>query len=150
MLGGATLVRPYFEMQTDIEEIVTSGIDYTSIVMMGSMGVFMQILFERLLQSTGRTMLTMFSQGVGAIINIIFDPIFIFGYFGFPKMGVAGAAYATILGQWVAALLGLILNDPHEPGSFHQHEGLQAARRDDSPDSVPSAFRRWSCSPSAR
>ncbi|MEI3406462.1 MAG: MATE family efflux transporter [Christensenellales bacterium] len=110
MLGGATLVRPYFEMQTDIEEIVTSGIDYTSIVMMGSMGVFMQILFERLLQSTGRTMLTMFSQGVGAIINIIFDPIFIFGYFGFPKMGVAGAAYATVLGQWVAALLGLILN----------------------------------------
>ena len=110
MLGGATLVRPYFEMQTDIEEIVTSGIDYTSIVMMGSMGVFMQILFERLLQSTGRTMLTMFSQGVGAIINIIFDPIFIFGYFGFPKMGVAGAAYATVLGQWIAALLGLILN----------------------------------------
>ena len=110
MLGGATLVRPYFEMQTDIEEIVTNGIDYTSIVMMGSMGVFMQILFERLLQSTGRTMLTMFSQGVGAIINIIFDPIFIFGYFGFPKMGVAGAAYATVLGQWIAALLGLILN----------------------------------------
>ncbi len=110
MLGGATLVRPYFEMQTDIEEIVTSGIDYTSIVMMGSMGVFMQILFERLLQSTGRTMLTMFSQGIGAIINIIFDPIFIFGYFGFPKMGVAGAAYATVLGQWIAALLGLILN----------------------------------------
>ena len=112
MLGGATLVRPYFEMQTDIEEIVTSGIDYTSIVMMG---VFMQILFERLLQSTGRTMLTMFSQGVGAIINIIFDPIFIFGYFGFPKMGVAGAAYATILGQWVAALLGLILNIRKNP-----------------------------------
>ena len=110
MLGGATLVRPYFEMQTDIEEIVTSGIDYTSIVMMGSMSVFMQILFERLLQSTGRTMLTMFSQGIGAIINIIFDPIFIFGYFGFPKMGVAGAAYATVLGQWIAALLGLILN----------------------------------------
>ena len=115
MLGGATLVRPYFEMQTDIEEIVTSGIDYTSIVMIGSMGVFMQILFERLLQSTGRTMLTMFSQGVGAIINIIFDPIFIFGYFGFPKMGVAGAAYATILGQWVAALLGLILNIRKNP-----------------------------------
>ena len=110
MLGGATLVRPYFEMQTDIEEIVTSGIDYTSIVMIGSMGVFMQILFERLLQSTGRTMLTMFSQGIGAIINIIFDPIFIFGYFGFPKMGVAGAAYATVLGQWIAALMGLILN----------------------------------------
>ena len=110
MLGGVTVVRPYFEMQTDIEEIVTSGIDYTTIVMVGSMGIFMQIPFERLLQSTGRTMLTMISQGTGAIINIIFDPIFIFGYFGFPKMGVAGAAYATILGQWIAAVLGLIMN----------------------------------------
>ena len=125
MLGGATLVRPYFEMQTDIEEIVTSGIDYTSIVMMGSMGVFMQILFERLLQSTGRTMLTMFSQGVGAIINIIFDPIFIFGYFGFPKMGVAGAAYATVLGQWVAALLGLILNIRMNPEVSINMEGFR-------------------------
>ena len=110
MLGGVTVVRPYFEMQTDIEEIVTSGIDYTTIVMVGSMGIFMQILFERLLQSTGRTMLTMISQGTGAIVNIIFDPIFIFGYFGFPKMGVAGAAYATSLGQWIAAVLGLIMN----------------------------------------
>lgn len=64
------MVRPYFEMQTDIEEIVKSGIDYTTIVMVGSMGVFMQILFERLLQSTGRTLLTMISQGTGAIINI--------------------------------------------------------------------------------
>ena len=125
MLGGATLVRPYFEMQTDIEEIVTSGIDYTSIVMMGSMGVFMQILFERLLQSTGRTMLTMFSQGIGAIINIIFDPIFIFGYFGFPKMGVAGAAYATVLGQWVAALLGLILNIRMNPEVSINMEGFR-------------------------
>ena len=92
MIGGVTIVRPYFEMQTDIEEIVKSGIDYTTIVMVGSMGIFMQILFERLLQSTGRTLLTMISQGTGAIINIIFDPIFIFGLFGFPKMGVAGAA----------------------------------------------------------
>ena len=84
MLGGATIVRPYFEMQTDIAEIVESGVDYTTIVMLGSMGIFMQILFERLLQSTGRTLLTMISQGTGAIINIIFDPIFIFGLFGFP------------------------------------------------------------------
>ena len=110
MLGGVTIVRPYFEMQTDIEEIVKSGIDYTTIVMVGSMGVFMQILFERLLQSTGRTLLTMISQGTGAIINIIFDPIFIFGLFGFPKMGVAGAAYATILGQWVAAVMNIRKN----------------------------------------
>ena len=114
MIGGVTIVRPYFEMQTDIEEIVKSGIDYT-IVMVGSMGVFMQILFERLLQSTGRTLLTMISQGTGAIINIIFDPIFIFGLFGFPKMGVAGAAYATILGQWVAAAIGLVMNIRKNP-----------------------------------
>ena len=115
MIGGVTIVRPYFEMQTDIEEIVKSGIDYTTIVMVGSMGVFMQILFERLLQSTGRTLLTMISQGTGAIINIIFDPIFIFGLFGFPKMGVAGAAYATNLGQWVAAAIGLVMNIRKNP-----------------------------------
>ena len=115
MIGGVTIVRPYFEMQTDIEEIVKSGIDYTTIVMVGSMGVLMQILFERLLQSTGRTLLTMISQGTGAIINIIFDPIFIFGLFGFPKMGVAGAAYATILGQWVAAAIGLVMNIRKNP-----------------------------------
>ena len=105
MLGGATIVRPYFEMQTDIAEIVESGVDYTTIVMLGSMGIFMQILFERLLQSTGRTLLTMVSQGVGAIANIILDPIFIFGLFGVPKMGVAGAAAATVLSQVVSAVL---------------------------------------------
>ena len=115
MLGGATIVRPYFEMQTDIAEIVESGVDYTTIVMLGSMGVFMQILFERLLQSTGRTLLTMVSQGVGAIANIILDPIFIFGLFGVPKMGVAGAAYATILGQWIAAAIGLVMNIRKNP-----------------------------------
>ena len=120
MLGGATIVRPYFEMQTDIAEIVESGVDYTTIVMLGSMGIFMQILFERLLQSTGRTLLTMVSQGVGAIANIILDPIFIFGLFGVPKMGVAGAAYATILGQWIAAAIGLVMN-------------IRPARRDDPP-----------------
>lgn len=115
MLGGATIVRPYFEMQTDIAEIVESGVDYTTIVMLGSMGIFMQILFERLLQSTGRTLLTMVSQGVGAIANIILDPIFIFGLFGVPKMGVAGAAYATILGQWIAAAIGLVMNIRKNP-----------------------------------
>ena len=115
MLGGATIVRPYFEMQTDIAEIVESGVDYTTIVMLGSMGIFMQILFERLLQSTGRTLLTMVSQGAGAIANIILDPIFIFGLFGVPKMGVAGAAYATILGQWIAAAIGLVMNIRKNP-----------------------------------
>ena len=105
MLGGATIVRPYFEMQTDIAEIVESGVDYTTIVMLGSMGIFMQILFERLLQSTGRTLLTMVSQGAGAIANIILDPIFIFVF----NMGVAGAAYATVGGQILSMIVGLCI-----------------------------------------
>ncbi len=109
MLVGATCVRPYFEAQTDITEIVENGVTYTSIVTVGSLGLFMQILFERLLQSTGRTVLTMTSQTVGAVINIILDPILIFGLLGFPKLGVAGAALATILGQWIGACLGLYL-----------------------------------------
>jgi len=109
MIAGATCIRPYFEAQTDIAEIVESGVTYTSIVAIGSFGMFMQIFFERLLQSTGRTVLTMTSQITGAIINIILDPIMIFGLLGFPKMGVAGAAMATILGQWIGACVGLYL-----------------------------------------
>lgn len=110
MLGGMTVVRAYFEAQTDIGEIIECGVSYTSIVTIGSLGLFMQILCERLFQSTGRTVLTMIIQGLGAIINIILDPIMIFGYFGMPAMGVAGAALATIIGQWTAATLGMIMN----------------------------------------
>ena len=110
VLGGLTVVEPFFHTQTDIEEIVASGIVYTRIVMVGSLGLFMQILFERLLQSTGRTMLTMVSQTSGAIINIILDPILIFGLLGAPRMGVAGAAVATVIGQWIAAGIGLYMN----------------------------------------
>lgn len=125
MLGGVTIVRPYFEMQTDIEEIVKSGIDYTTIVMVGSMGVFMQILFERLLQSTGRTLLTMISQGTGAIINIIFDPIFIFGLVRLPEDGGCGRGlcdHPRPVGRG-----GDRPGDEHpqEPGGFHQHEGFR-------------------------
>ena len=109
MAVGATCTRIYYEAQTDIAEIVESGVTYTSIVTVGCLGMFMQILFERLLQSAGRTVLTMASQTLGAVINIILDPILIFGLFGFPKMGVAGAALATILGQWIGACLGLYL-----------------------------------------
>lgn len=110
MLAGMVVVRPFFMAQTDIAEIVEGGISYTSIVMMGSLGLFMQFLFERLLQSTGRTLHTMVSQATGAVINIILDPIMIFGYFGMPAMGVAGAALATIIGQWIAAGIGLYMN----------------------------------------
>lgn len=115
MAAGLFVVRPFFEAQTDITQIVEYGVQYTTIVMVGSLGSFMQIVFERLLQSTGRTMFTMVSQAVGAIINIILDPIMIFGYFGMPAMGVAGAALATIIGQWVAAALGLYMNIFHNP-----------------------------------
>ena len=91
-------------------EILADGHAYLSIVTGMSLGLFCQMTFERLLQSTGRTQLSMISQTTGAVINIIFDPIMIFGLFGFPKLGVAGAAYATVLGQCVAAILGLIMN----------------------------------------
>ena len=110
MLGGVTIVRPFFEAQTDIAPIIEYGVTYTRIVMLGCFGLFMQILFERLLQSTGRTLHTMVSQGLCAIVNIVLDPILIFGLFGLPKMGVAGAALATIIGQWAGAALGLYMN----------------------------------------
>ena len=91
-------------------EIIKDGHAYLSTVTGFSLGLFFQLTFERLLQSTGRTQLSMISQTTGAVINIIFDPIMIFGLFGFPRFGVAGAAYATVLGQSVAALLGLFMN----------------------------------------
>ena len=109
MLLGATCSRLYFEAQTDIAEIVEGGVMYTGIVTVGCLGLFMQILFERLLQSTGRTVLTMYSQLVGTVINIVLDPILIFGLLGMPRMGVAGAALATILGQWISAAVGLTM-----------------------------------------
>jgi putative MATE family efflux protein len=107
---GATLSRVYFRAQTDIAEIVDGGTQYLRICLVFSFGLFVEIMMERLLQGTGRTIYTMVTQGIGAIINIIMDPILIFGYFGFPKMGVAGAAVATVAGQIVAMLLGILFN----------------------------------------
>ena len=109
MLLGATCIRPFYEAQTDIAEIIENGVTYTSIVTMGCFGLFMQILFERLLQSTGRTTLTMTSQIIGAVTNIILDPILIFGLLGMPEMGVAGAALATVIGQWIGAAAGFVM-----------------------------------------
>lgn len=100
----------YFRAQTDIEVIIDYGNSYLRIVSIISIGVFGQIMGERLLQATGKTFFTMITQGVGAIINIIFDPIMIFGLFGFPEMGVAGAALATVFGQVVAMILTIIFN----------------------------------------
>ena len=115
MLFGFLGVRPYYEMQSDVTETVESGIAYTRICCIFCLGSFMQILSERLLQSTGRTVLSMITQGVGAIVNIILDPIFIFGWFGLPAMGVAGAAIATVIGQWIGALVGLYFNEKYNP-----------------------------------
>lgn len=103
----------FFTVQTKDAEIVANGTVYMQIVTTLSIGIFMQIIFERLLQSTGRTFYNMITQGLGAIINIILDPIFIFGLLGAPKMGVAGAALATVIGQIVAAILGLYFNCRH-------------------------------------
>lgn len=110
MVGGLTLSHLFFAVQTSNAEIVAAGTQYSMIVVGCSIGLFSQFLFERLLQATGRTIHTMITQGLGAIINIILDPIFIFGLFGMPKMGVAGAAIATVTGQIIACLLAIVLN----------------------------------------
>lgn len=107
---GFTITPIFYELQTGKGNIMDLGIDYLMPVLTLSFGVFAQIGFERLLQATGKTIYTMITQGVGAIINIIFDPILIFGLLGAPKMGVTGAALATVLGQCVAAVLAIIIN----------------------------------------
>lgn len=110
MILGLTITQTFYEVQVGKGEITDLGVEYLSIVTVFSLGIFMQIACERLLQATGKTVYTMYTQGLGAIINIIFDPILIFGLCGAPKMGIAGAAAATVLGQFVAAILALILN----------------------------------------
>ena len=115
MLFGFFGTRPYYEMQSDVAETVEGGIAYSSICCIFTLGIFVEILGERLLQATGRTVHTMITQGTGAIVNIILDPIFIFGYFGIPAMGVAGAAVATVIGQWIAAALAMIFNLKYNP-----------------------------------
>ena len=112
---GALGARAFFEVQTDVEEIVNYGTDYALICLCCSIGIFMQFCCERLLQATGRTSLAMWTQLVGAVINIILDPILIFGMFGMPRMEVAGAAVATVIGQIAAAIIGIILNIRHNP-----------------------------------
>ena len=100
----------FFQVQTGDAQIISYGADYVRIVGIMSFGVFFQFIFERLLQSTGKTLYTMVTQSLGAIINIILDPIMIFGLFGFPRMEVAGAALATVVGQIVAASLAFWFN----------------------------------------
>ena len=115
VLFGLFGVRPYFAIQSDNPETVEGGIVYTSICCVFSVGCFASILGERLLQSTGRTVHTMITQSIGAIINIILDPILIHGWFGLPAMGIAGAAIATVIGQWVSGIMVIIFNLKFNP-----------------------------------
>ena len=112
VLFGIFGVRPFYSIQSEVPETVENCVVYSSICCIGTLGVMMGILFERLLQATGRTVHTMVTQGTGAILNILLDPILIFGVpaLGIPAMGIAGAALATVIGQWIAAALALIFN----------------------------------------
>ena len=113
LIVGIFVVKPFYYSQTKDTEIVAFGIQYLTIVCICSLGMYTQFIFERLLQSTGKTMLSMITQMTGAVINIILDPILIFGLLGFPKMGVAGAAIATVIGQIAAGILAIILNQKY-------------------------------------
>ena len=115
VLVGAFGARAFMLTQTKISVIVDYGTTYLRICTMLSFGVFTQVTFERYLQATGQTVYSMITQLVGAIINIIFDPILIFGLLGFPKLGIAGAAYATVFGQMVGAAVAIVLNRRHNP-----------------------------------
>ena len=111
LISGLFLIKPYVIGQAGNQgKLFEYSLDYLTIVCFLSIGVFIQILTERLLQSTGKSMLSMVVQGTGALVNIILDPILIFGWFGIPQLGVTGAAIATVIGQLIAATLGIILN----------------------------------------
>jgi putative MATE family efflux protein len=107
---GLFFARPFFATQTTVPETLNGGSTYLAIVTIGSIGIFIEILFERLLQASGNAFQSMITQATGAITNIILDPILIFGWFGLPAMGLAGAALATVIGQWIAAILAMGLN----------------------------------------
>lgn len=110
LLIGLFGTEAFIKGQTDNIRIVEYGIDYLSIILICSLGLFYQLVFERLLMATGKTLYSMIVQLTGAVINLILDPILIFGLLGAPKMGVAGAAIATVAGQSVAAVIGFIMN----------------------------------------
>ena len=112
---GLTCARLFYTVQTDIPDIVNYGTDYLSICCALSMGMFGAITMERILQATGRTFQSMISQAAGAIVNIILDPIMIFGLGPFPRMEVAGAALATIIGQTVGCCIAAFFNITRNP-----------------------------------
>ena len=124
-LLGLFGARAFFAVQTDIQGIVDYGHDYLSVICGCCIGIFMQVTFERLLQSTGRTFYSMITQTTGAVINLILDPILIFGLFGCPRLEVLGAAIATVSGQIVAALLAIWFNVKKNPDIHLSWKGLR-------------------------
>lgn len=121
ILVGATLVPTFYYSQTTVASIVKYGCQYLTICCCVSPGIFFEITFERILQSTGRTFYSMITQSLGAAVNIVLDPILIFGLLGFPRLGVAGAAIATVIGQFCAMLLALWFcwkRNPEAPMDF--------------------------------
>lgn len=126
---GIFFSKFFFTMQTDNELIITYGSQYMPIVTILSIGIFCQITFERCLQATGLSFYSMISQGIGAIINIILDPILIFGLFGLPRLEVAGAAIATVVGQLTGAILGFIFVRKHAKVLDINMSGFRPDRR---------------------
>jgi len=110
VLFGVFFTPTFIRAFSDDEQLVEMGVTYLSICMRFSLGIFIATMAERLLQATGNTFLSMIAQASGAVANCILDPIMIFGYFGCPRLGIAGAAWATVIGQWIAAAVALILN----------------------------------------
>lgn len=125
LIIGLFFVEPFFRSQTDIEAIVQYGKSYLSICSCVSMGIFTQVMFERMLQATGKTIYTMYTQLAGAIVNLILDPILIFGLFGIQAMGIEGAAIATVIGQLVAGALAVVLNYKKNPEVQLQLKGFK-------------------------
>ena len=124
-LIGWTLAGPFFRFQTDNPQIIAYGRDYVTVCIGCSIGLFFQMYNERLLQSTGRTNLSMITQIAGAATNIVLDPILIFGLLGFPRLEVAGAAIATVIGQLVGASIGFYLNLTRNPDVHLRRRGIR-------------------------
>lgn len=127
LLVGIFATKSFYLSQTEDVQIVQYGCEYLSVVCCLSFGMFAQFTFERLLQSTGKTFYIMVTQGLGAVINIILDPIFIFGLLGMPKMGVRGAAVATVIGQIAAGILAFLINKK-------KNDEIQVTRQELRPD----------------
>lgn len=141
LVFGILGARAFIASQTTDTQIMQYGADYLSICTLWCMGLFLQCMLEKLLVSTGRSAFAMASQLIGALVNIALDPIFIFGLFGVPRMEAAGAAVATVAGQWIGAAAGLTMNLLCNKDI---NLTLKASARRGPPSS---AFTRWASPP---